>query len=448
MAINPLQAPVNYMAMTPQVDLGRSFSELGQVLAQRQQQQQAQEVKQQFANDLQAAQADGSQKAWLGMIAKYPQFREAFGDVRKGVGEERLKNEFTQGFEISNAMEAKDFPAAINRTKLLIEAKKNSGEPTKIYEDVLGALERGDFAAAQSGANLSLAVLDPDRYEKSVKARTTATKAPEELRTAVAAADKAVADATTAQATAKNAPEKAAADAALSTANAQKAAVAAKFAESNAVIDLQKKGWDITKIQNDIDIAKQNSRIAAINAATAKEGNSLKRQENELKLREMIDKRDATVREKVAEVESARSDMDNFLNTADRILKTPKNIVGSAAGPISARMPTLSQDTADFEALVETLGSQAFMSQIPKMKGAGALSEKEGDKLQSSLQNLSLKQSPERLIENVKEAQRLILKGRATLAKRSGLPESIPDTPSVQTSPGDIDALLKKYGGK
>jgi hypothetical protein len=175
MAINPLQAPVNYMAMTPQVDLGKSFSELGQVLAQRQQQQQAQEVKQQFANDLQAAQTDGSQKAWLGMIAKYPQFREAFGDVRKGVGEERLKNEFTQGFEISNAMEMKDFPVAIERTKLLIEAKKNSGEPTKIYEDVLGALERGDFAAAQSGANLSLAVLDPDRYEKSVKAR----KSPE-----------------------------------------------------------------------------------------------------------------------------------------------------------------------------------------------------------------------------------------------------------------------------
>lgn len=175
MSINPLQAPVNYMAMTPQVDLGRSFSELGQVLAQRQQRQQTQEVKQQFANDLQAAQTDGSQKAWLGMIAKYPQFREAFGDVRKGMGEERLKNEFTQGFEISNAMEAKDFPAAIDRTKLLIEAKKNSGEPTKIYEDVLGALERGDFAAAQSGANLSLAVLDPDRYEKSVKAR----KSPE-----------------------------------------------------------------------------------------------------------------------------------------------------------------------------------------------------------------------------------------------------------------------------
>jgi hypothetical protein len=229
---------------------------------------------------------------------------------------------------------------------------------------------------------------------------------------------------------------------------AQKAAVAAKFAESNAVIDLQKKGWEITQIQNDIDIAKQNSRIAAMNAATAKEGNALKRQENEIKLKEMIDKRDATVREKVADIESARADMDNFLNTADRILATPKNVVARAAGPIDARMiPTFRESTADFEALVETLGSQAFMAQIPKMKGAGALSDAEGKKLQSSLQNLSLSQSPERLLENVKEAQRLIMKGRANLSRKSGLPESIPDTPAVQTSPSDIDALVKKYGG-
>jgi hypothetical protein len=230
-------------------------------------------------------------------------------------------------------------------------------------------------------------------------------------------------------------------------AKAQSAAVAAKFAESNAVKDLERKGWDITKIQSDMAIAKQNAKIAAMNAATSRESNAIKREENQLRLREMIDKRDTAVREKAAEVESARADMDNFLNTADRILATPKSVIGSAAGPVSARMPTLSQDTADFEALVETLGSQAFMSQIPKMKGSGALSEREGDKLQASLQNLSLKQSPERLIENVKESQRLILKARSTLSKKSGLPDTIPDTPAVQTNATDIDALLKKYGG-
>lgn len=263
MAINPLQAPINYMAMAPQENLGQQFSEFGQVLAERQKRQQAQEVKLQFSNDLQTAQKDGTQQAWLGMIAKYPQFREAFGDVRKGMGEERLKNEFTQGFEISNAMEAKNFPAAIERTQNLIAAKKNSGEPTKIYEDVLSALERGDLAAAQSGANLSLAVLDPDRYEKSVKARTTAIKAPEEVRTSIAAADKAVADATTAQATARNAEERAAADAAKATADANKAKTDAQFAGPLAQANLNLNAAQIKNINSEI-----GNRAARLNLDT------------------------------------------------------------------------------------------------------------------------------------------------------------------------------------
>lgn len=233
-----------------------------------------------------------------------------------------------------------------------------------------------------------------------------------------------------------------------SEAKAEKAAVAAKFAESDAVMKLQKDGWDIKKIQNDIGVSQQNARIAAANAQIAREGNQIKRQELGLKLEEMKQKRDEVIRTKTSEIESARGDMDNFLNTADRVLKTPMSVIGSAAGPISARMPTLSQDTADFEALVETMGSQAFMSQIPKMKGTGALSEKEGEKLQSSLQNLSLKQSPERLVENVKEAQRLILKARKNLADKYGVPESVPDTPQAAPTPEETNALLKKYGGK
>jgi hypothetical protein len=221
-----------------------------------------------------------------------------------------------------------------------------------------------------------------------------------------------------------------------STAKAEKSAVEAKFAESNAVVDLTKKGWDITKVQEDIAIAKENARIAALNAANAKETNALKRQENQLKLQEMIDNRDTKVRQLVAEVESSRGDMDNFLNTANRILQTPKDVVNSATGPIASRLPTLGQATADFEGLVETLGSQAFMSQIPKMKGSGALSEREGDKLQASLQNLSLKQSPERLIDNVKESMRLIEKARKTLSIKSGLPDTPLDIPSTSVTVG------------
>jgi hypothetical protein len=229
-------------------------------------------------------------------------------------------------------------------------------------------------------------------------------------------------------------------------AKAQADAVKARFAESEAVIDLEKKGWDIKKIQADMDIARQNSRIAAMNAQTSRINSGYQAQELQLKIADAVQKRDSAVREKVAEVENARATMDNMLNTADRILKTPKSVVGSAAGPVSARMPTISQDTADFEELVTTLGSQSFLAQIPNIKGMGALSNAEGEKLQAALQNFSLRQSPERLLENVREAQRLIMKGRSTLAKRTGMPDSIPDTPAASPSGANIEALLKKYG--
>lgn len=236
-------------------------------------------------------------------------------------------------------------------------------------------------------------------------------------------------------------------------AEASTAAVKAKFAESDAAIELKKKGWDIAKIQEDIKISKMNSQIAAMNAqtsrmnaGTAAQGNSLKAQENALKLQEMIDKRNDAIRGKASEVEAARFNIDNMLNTADRVLKTPKSVISSAAGPISSRIPTLSSDTSDFESLVETLGSQAFLSQLPNIKGMGQLSNTEGDKLQAALQNMSLKQSPERLVENVKEAQRLLLKVRKSVAARSGMPDTVPDTPSAAPSGNSIDALLKKYG--
>jgi len=73
-------------------------------------------------------------------------------------------------------------------------------------------------------------------------------------------ADKAVADATTAQQTAKNAPEKAAADAALAKAQAEKGQVEAKYAERVAVDAIVKRGADLglTKAQTNEVLAKTN----------------------------------------------------------------------------------------------------------------------------------------------------------------------------------------------
>jgi hypothetical protein len=423
--------PINYLAQVadPFAQATQGLK-LGAGMADLQRQQEARAAQQQQAQLAAQEQARffANPKPTMRDAARFasllsPEQSKAFLPYMEGISKEQQQNTLKSTGQLLSALQVNP-EVGIARLRESALAARNSGD-----EEDAALFEQYAEAAA-----------DPQRGPavvfKALAARTAGIPGAKEFFENI---DK---SASTARAEAQAPAELTEAQA-----KAQSAAVAAKFAESNAVKDLERKGWDITKIQSDMAIAKQNAQIAAMNAATSRESNAIKREENQLRLREMIDKRDTAVREKAAEVESARADMDNFLNTADRILATPKSVIGSAAGPVSARMPTLSQDTADFEALVETLGSQAFMSQIPKMKGAGALSEREGDKLQASLQNLSLKQSPERLIENVKESQRLILKARSTLSKKSGLPDTIPDTPAVQTNATDIDALLKKYGG-
>lgn len=367
-----------------------------------------------YSADLQTYLQNPTPQAAAALTVKYPEQREAFKQSWELLDEAQQGAQYKSGAQVYSALKNNSPEVAKEILDKQIEAMENSGEDASNYKMIRDTVERNPSgAAAQIG--LTLSALDPDKWAKVMGEMRESQLAPSKLTE--------------------------------SEAKASKAATDAKFAESAAVQDLQKGGWEIQKLANDIGISRQNAQIAALNAATAKEGNALKKQELQFKLQEKIDKRDAKVNEKAAEVSGARATIDNMLNTADRVLQTPMDVIGSAAGPVSSRLFTASQDTADFEELVNTLSSQAFMAQIPALKGMGALSNAEGEKLQSSLQNLSLRQSPERLVENVKEAQRLILKSRANLSDKFGVPDITPDTPASAPSPTNIDALLQKYGG-
>jgi len=232
---------------------------------------------------------------------------------------------------------------------------------------------------------------------------------------------------------------------------ASSAATAAKFAESKAVQDLRMGDEQIKKWAADTEIARQNSRIAAMNASIAREGNDLKRQELSLKVQEAIQARDDKLRTKVAEVDSARSTIDNTINTIDKLFKNPawKDVVGSFEGRMPESASMLDDKESDAIATINTIGSQVFLSAV---KGAGSmtgLTEKEGDKLQSSLASLGRAQSEQAFEANAKEAQRLLLKARKNLVIKYGVPDTVPDTPNANPSGAEVDDLVRKYtGGK
>lgn len=382
---------------------------------------QAQDMSKRYSEDVSATLANPTPQAFSALIAKYPQQREAFKESWGILNKDQQDNQFNAGTQAYSAVLNGKPDIAKNILDQQIAALENSGQDTKNLMAIRESMDRDPKAAAANIA-LSLSSFDPEKWSKIAGEMRSASKAPAEQS--------------------------------LAEAKAAKAATDAKFAESSAVQDLAKGGWEIQKLANDINISKLNSQIAAMNAATARQGNdiksqgnNLKQQELQLKLQEKIDKRDSAINEKVSTVQSGRATIDNFLNTADKVVSTPAGVVSSATGTISSRLPTVDQDVADFEETLKTLGSQAFLSQVPSMKGLGALTEAEGKKLESSLANLSLRQSPEKLIENVKEAQRLMLKARSTLSDRYGVPDVTPDTPAAAPTPTGIDALLKKYGG-
>lgn len=384
--------------------------------------QRAAEAQAAMQAELAALSQNPTPAAVAAMSIKYPQLSENLKRGYDMLGADQQQSRLSQVSQVYAALDADSPDVAKDLLARRLEALKGQGNEAeaKSTETILKLIDLDPKAAKTSSAMMLAAVMGPDKFTETFgklqSERRAAALEPSQLSEAQS--------------------------------KAQKAAVDAKFAESNAVKDLEKKGWDITKIQEDIKVQKENSRIAALNAQIAREANQVKREEMGLKLEEMKQKRDDAIREKVSSVESARSQMDNMLNTADRILKTPAGVVSDATGPIYSRLPTTDAETANFEELVNTLGSQVFLAQVPMLKGTGNLSEKEGDKLQSSLQGLSLRQSPERLLENVREAQRLILKARSNLAKRNGVPESVPDTPqaTIKGSGMSTDAMLRELG--
>ena len=442
--INPLMRPIDYT-----VDVQSPFEsalggfKLGAGVAEIQASQQKRELERKALEQAQQRQTElaelyknpnATAADYERLVPFLPKDQSAIvvqGFERKT--KEQQQSDLRIGGEVYSAIKSGNLDIAKRRLTEKATALRNSGRESeaKAAEDSLELINLNP-TGAQATIGLYMARLPGGKEflesaDKALSTIRTEELQPAALKKAAADAEKAVSDAVVAKEAATNAPAMAKADADLKAAQAQKAQVDAKYAEQ-----VTKLG--ILKTEEDIKINKENARIAALNASIARETNSLKREELQQKLDDATEKRDALNREQQATLANQSADIDNFINTATRIKQTPRDIINAATGPIASRLPTTNQGVADFEALVETLGSQAFLAQIPKIKGTGNLTEKEGDKLQASLQNLSLKQSPDRLLANVDEAVRLLEKARVTITARSGLPTVPSDVPARELS--------------
>lgn len=418
--------PINY-----NVDVGDPFKsavqgyQVGNAIIQQQQaQRQAQQqaaAQQQMSADLNSVannpNATGTDYARL--MTTYPQLSEQLKRGWDVLDSQQRQTRLDQATQVYSALSSGQPEAAKNLFQNLAEAAKNSGNQKEAdHAEAMARMIDINPAAVKSQVGMSIiSQAGPEKFAEAFGRLGSEQRAQEQAPYALAEQ--------------KSKAEQAAYETKVKE-------VAAKYADSNALLDQQKKGWDITKIAEDIKIAKEQNRIAAMNAAVNRETNDLRRQELRQKIDDAKEKRDEMIRDKVASAESAAGTIDNFLNTSDRILKNPS--LNSVLGTIQGRTPALLSDEAgDAIALIDTLGSQAFLSQIPTMKGTGSLTEREGEKLQSSLTNLSRTQSRQQFEYNLKEAQRLMLKARKNLSEKAGIPLGAPDRPNAPKDVSDLN---------
>lgn len=391
--------------------------------------EQAKLQQQQMQDDMSELSANPTAAKIAQYSIKYPQLSEQFKRSWDMVEPAEKQAKLEVATQVYSALNADKPDIALQLMRDQAKAMRNSGDErgAGATEAMAKAFEMYPNLAKITTGKMLHAMAGPEKFASSFAAygaeERAAEQAPLDMRIKGAQAQGQEADATTKQ-------------------------VGAKYAEKGALLDLEKKGWDISKIKADIEIAREDNRIKAMNAAISRQGNDLKRQELQLKIEEAITTRDDKVREKVAKAESGINAMDNMLNTIERTLKSPglNDVLGSIEGNslypnqlaagLTALNPMTSSgdDRADAQALVETLGSQAFLSQVPTVQGMGSLSNAEGEKLQSALQNLSRKQSEKQFRANLEEARRLVSKSRENVSKRYGAPLPSPDTPAVRNS--------------
>jgi len=406
--------PINYLAMMPQTNIPAAIEGFGEALQARRQRIEAEKTKAQYSTDLEEVLQNPSMKAFNQFALKYPTQREVIKDVAGRFSQEQLDNEFDVGARVAVSLENENPDVALDIVEQTIQARKRAKLPTTTYDQIQQILSNTEdpdrVKKAKTITNFSLTLLNPEKFGKVVQ-----TLEAQELR-----------------------PEKVTEQ----RAKALKAAVDAKFADSQIAKDLALKQAQIDNYAATQDIARENLKINKLNADLKREGNELQRRELEQKISDAKVARDEKLQIKVAEANTVLGSVDAALNNADQILanwgKTrdgkvdptkPNFTVRRATGTIEARLPALREETQDFESLIASFESKAFLSQVDKMRGLGALTEREGGRLVNALGSLDLKQSPESLAKNILEIQRELLKGREQMQIKYGA-RSTPDRPA------------------
>ncbi len=212
-------------------------------------------------------------------------------------------------------------------------------------------------------------------------------------------------------------------------------------------LNVQLRGQDITARGQDIsagsaaadrEIRRLENQQRSLDRQLARETNELKQQELRQKMDAAKEKSDTLKREKAAAGDAAISTFDRSISTIDEILADPALPSAVGVKGITSYLP--GSDAQTVKAKIETLKSQSFLNEVEKMKGLGALTEAEGQRLVSAIGSLD-RDMPEKAFKAELNKIRGYMEARkSAAAKKYGL-EQQQSSPSAQAGAAPQQAV-------
>jgi hypothetical protein len=147
----------------------------------------------------------------------------------------------------------------------------------------------------------------------------------------------------------------------------------------------------------------------------------------------------------VVNLPTAIATAENTLKTIKQLEEHPGKKAWGAFG-VGAMLPDIpGTDTRGFGALVDQVKGQNFMTAFQSLKGAGAITEQEGQKAEKAQARLDRAQSEKDFDIALRDLKEVVMAGMERARQKAGIKHN--EAPPAESG-NSVDALLKKYGGK
>lgn len=424
-------APIDYS-----IDIGNAVGNalqgfqggfnIGSVMQQRQAQQEQQAAQQQAAARMHAdlsavaGNPNASGADYASLMTRYPQLSENLKRSWDVLDTQQRQSKLDQASQVYSALQSGKPQVAKDYLQGLADAAQNSGNARELA-GLQAMIKQIDIDPAAAKTSMGMALVSqagPDKFAEAFgkfgAEQRAQDLAPEELKQKRA-------EATIKAEEAKTAPQK-------------------------FLLELEQKGWDIKKTEEDIRSSKEGTRLRAMEVALGKERNDISRQELQQKIDDAREKQAEKLREKVANAETELASVTDAKGLLGEILGN-KDSLFAATGLGAFRGAIPGTEARTMAGKLEQLQNMLAATNLDKLKGP--MSDKDIMFVKRIAANLDRYQDEDLFEKELTKVNDILTRTEEKVRTKYGMPKSSTSNaaPSGGPKPGAVEDGYRFKGG-